>query len=249
MEQFIKNLARGAGAILRDGFGKKLQITAKGNFWDFATQYDYASEKFIVEKIRAKYPGHGILGEEQGPSGSKKEFWLIDPLDGTRNFSRGIPYFCVLIAYIKNNQILLGTVYDAVHNQLFFAKKHGGAYLNGKKIRVGPVDKLESTMAATAWSHSSKTLSRKIQNMMLQNEIWNNSLCTGGLTLAYVASGMLDFDLRSFGQPWDYAAGALLVQEAGGKVSDINGKPYRWDAKSVIAANPVLHKKIIEALK
>jgi len=251
MEQFIKNLAKGAGAILREGFGKELQITEKGSFWNFATQYDYAAEKFVIEKIRSKYPSHGILGEESGHQGSKKQFWLIDPLDGTRNFSRGLPFFCVLIAFIRDGKVVLGTVYDPTHDEMFFAKRNSGAYLNGKRIHVGPVDKLESAMASTSWNAetSPKKVSGKIQNMILQKQIWNNSICSGGLTLAYVAAGRLDFDLSSFGQPWDYAPGALLVQEAGGKITGLDGKPYRWDSKSVIAANPTLHKKILAELK
>jgi len=250
VEAFIKNLAKGAGAILREGFGKKLKIKEKNGFWDITTQYDLAAEKFIARKIRARFPNHGILGEETGHKGDRNQFWIVDPLDGTRNFSRGIPVFCTMLAFVKHGKIEIGAVYDPIHDEYFFAARGKGATLNNKRIRVNSIDKIESSLAAMVWGNDrpSRVMSQKFQKLILDYEIWDNSLASGGLTLAWVAAGRVDFDINTVSALWDYVPGALIVEEAGAKVTDIQGRPYRWNSESIFAANPVLHSKIMKQL-
>jgi myo-inositol-1(or 4)-monophosphatase len=250
METFIKNLAKGAGAILREGFGKKLRIKEKNGFWDITTQYDLAAEKFVADKLHKRFPGHGILGEETGFKGDKNQFWIVDPLDGTRNFARGIPVFCTMLAFVKHGRIEVGAVYDPIHDEYFFATKGRGAFLNNQRIRVNSVDKIESSLAAIVWGRDrpSPTLSQKLQRLILDFDIWDNSLASGGLTLAWVAAGRIDFDINTIGEIWDYAPGALIAGEAGAKVTDIFGKSYKWNSESIFAANPVLHSKIMKEL-
>src|SRR3989338_3076332 len=119
MQSFIKNLAKGAGDILRDGFRKEIEINHKKGHWDVVTQYDLASDKYIQDRIKKKFPSHGILSEEGVDIKNKKNLWIIDPLDGTRNFSRGIPIFCTTFSFIKNGVLEYGVTYDPIHDELF----------------------------------------------------------------------------------------------------------------------------------
>lgn len=251
METFIKNLARGAGAILRDGFKRKLEISHKQDFWDVVTQYDLASENYIVERIKKKFPAHSIIAEESGEHlASRKQFWVIDPLDGTRNFSRGIPFFCVSIAFVKDGQILYGAVYDPMHDELFFAGKGKGAALNGQPITVSPVENLQSAFAAFLWCREPafRQTIKKLHSVILEHEIWNVPMASAALALAYTAAGRYDFFVGKGCYPWDYSAGALIAVEAGARVTDFEGGRYKWNSDGAVAANPVLHKKIMKEL-
>ena len=250
MEAFIKNLAKGAGAILREGFGKKLKIKEKNGFWDITTQYDLAVEKFVARKIRSRFPNHGILGEETGHKGDKNQFWIVDPLDGTRNFSRNIPFFCTMLAFVKHGRIEHSVVYDPIHDEYFSASKGKGATLNGKLIRVNSIDKIESSLASMVWGGNRlpPAVSRKLVRITLDFEIWDTSLASGGLLLAWTGAGRIDFVMNTYGAIWDYAPGALIAEEAGARVTDMSGKPYRWNSESIFAANPVLHSKVMKQL-
>src|SRR3989338_7275566 len=148
MERFIKNLAKGAGAIVREGFRTKLKISIKDTPWDLLTEYDLASEKYIIDRIAKKFPNHGILGEESGQIRSGKHLWIIDPIDGTTAFTRGIAQFAVVISFVKNNNIEMSVVYDPIADELFFAKRGKGAFLNGKKITVSGKSDLDHAWIA-----------------------------------------------------------------------------------------------------
>jgi len=243
MDKFIKNLARGAGAILRDGFKKEIEINHKKGFWDIVTQYDLASDKYIVERIKKKFPSHGIISEEGTEIKNKKHLWVIDPLDGTRNFSRGIPIFCTAIAYVKDGKPIFGVTYDSVHDELFFARRGRGAFLNGNQIYVSSTQLIEHGFATGAG------LSKKINQLFLDQNIWRVNLASGALSLAYLAAGRYDFSIHAGGNSWDYCSSALIAMEAGAKVTDLQGKAYQWHMGEVMAANPALHKKIMNELK
>lgn len=254
METFIKNLAKGAGAILREGFRKETKTTQKSEyFWDIVTEYDLAAEKFIIEKIQKKRPHDGILTEENTnlSESKKKHFWVVDPLDGTHAFVKGLAQFSVSIAFISNKELKFGAVYDPVAQELFFAEKGRGAKLDGKKIKVSPREDLIFSMTALIMG-SAKTSKRErkaFYDVVLEHGFWLSRMESTALSGGYTAAGRYDIFASKNLAPWDYAAAGLILQEAGAKVTDFEGKPYRWNSSSIVAANPVLHKKLLRELK
>src|SRR3990167_4034173 len=149
MEQFIKNLTRGAGAILRDGFRRKFKVKIKSAFYDLVTEYDLLSDKYITERIAKKYPTHGILSEESGHNGKRKNLWVIDPMDGTHAFAHGVPQFAVSIAFVSNDILKYAALYDPMQDELFYAAKGKGAFVNGKRTSVNIAEKLNFATVAT----------------------------------------------------------------------------------------------------
>ena len=248
-------MAKGAGAILKDGFKKKFTSTTKRAFFDLVTEFDLKSEKYLLGRIRKKYPPHGVMAEESGMSGSKKNFWIIDPLDGTHGFAKGIPQFAVSIAFVSNNQLKYGCVYDPIHDEMFFAEKGKGATLNGKKIEVGHLDSLQFATVATyiktasglAWMP--KVRKDVYNKLIIPHEMWTDKTSSVALGGAYTGAGRLDVYISVALNPWDYAGAGLIMREAGGKVTTLAGSPYRWNSESVVGANPVLHKLVMESLK
>ncbi len=251
MDRFIKNLAKGAGAILRQGFRTHFAVSHKSTTWDLVTEYDIKAEKYVMGRIQQRFPRHGILSEEAGQARQGKQLWIIDPLDGTTAFTRGIAQFSVAIAFIGNNQLEFSVVYDPIADELFFAQRGKGASLNGRKLTVSAKRELDHTWIA---SHNRYSLENANfgKNFLLQ--VWKNNLIfmrtgSGELSGAYVAAGRYDILLSKGLNAWDTAAAGLLIKEAGGKVSTIDGKPYRWNSDSLLAANSTLHKKMLQVLK
>lgn len=244
MEQFIKNLVKGAGAIVRKGYATKMKISRKSGPWDLLTKYDLAADNFIVQKIRRRFPSHGILSEESGQAGSNKNFWIIDPIDGTTAFTRGIPQFAVCIAFVHLGKITEAAVYNPIADELFYASVGRGATLNGKKIRVADKPELDHAWFA---QHNSRDFSQR--PMLLEGSIV--PMRTGSMQLSgsYTAAGRYDILISKGLNPWDYAACALIIKEAGGKVTTLEGKPYHWNSDSILAANPKLHRKILKQLR
>lgn len=252
MEQFIKNLARGAGAILRDGFRTKFKIGYKNNnTWDLVTEYDLASEKYLIDRILKKYPTHGILSEESGHIIKNHNFWVLDPLDGTSSFSRGLTGFCVSIAFVSNNKIVLSAVYDPIEDELFFAKAKKGATLNGKKILIPNADDLNFSGISlqVASGRTDAKDRRKVYNMVTKYQLWPLNTGSAALSSSYVACGRYHCVVSKLLSPWDYCGSALILKEAGAKVTDFEGKPFRWNSDGMISASPALHKQIMVALK
>ena len=251
MDRFIKNLAKDAGKILKDGFGKKLKLTSKSASWDLVTQFDLASDKYIVEKIRRKYPNHGIYSEESGQTARKSDFWIIDPLDGTAGFVNNVPSFGVSIAFVSDNKLRFGAVYQPMTAELFFAKQGDGASLNNKKISVGNQSELKFSKIFSYMHLNTTTKNEKIRmyKNIVNLELRFLPAQSVAIGLSFVACGRHDIAVSKGLYPWDYSAGAFIMKEAGAKVTDFQGKPYRWDSDSVIGANPVLHQKIMENFK
>ncbi|MBI1882691.1 MAG: inositol monophosphatase [Chlamydiae bacterium] len=248
---FLENIALAAGRFLIQRLSKlkKTHIFPKEKN-DYVTEVDQLSEQMIIRKIKEKYPGHEILAEESGHSGkidSEKPLWIIDPLDGTTNFIHGLPIFAVSIALQVKGQIVLGVVYDPNRNELFSAAYQKGAFLNRKKIRVPGMKKLPETLLATGFPFRSK------KNLEAYLKIFR-SLCpkvsgirrggSAALDLAYVACGRFDgfweFDLK----PWDIAAGWLIIEEAGGCVSDFRGQGFSLGFQNVAAGNPFIYQML-----
>jgi len=247
--KFAAETAREAGEILRQEFDRPKKISYKGEV-DIVTETDKRSEAIIVARIREHFPDHAIIAEEGGgasaaPAGAKY-CWHVDPVDGTTNFAHGYPCFAVSIGLSEDGEPIAGVVFNPVSNEFFTAARGEGAYLNEKPVRVSAVDKLATSLVATGFpTHQRK----RSANM---NYYWEFTLRSHGvrrdgsaaLDLCSVACGRFDayweFRLNS----WDTAAGVLLVREAGGMVTAIDGTPYRLGGPSLIASNGLIHEEM-----
>lgn len=221
---------------------------------DFVTAVDIASEQQIITLLREAYPDHAILAEESGQQGGTKNndhnLWIIDPLDGTLNFIHGLPHFSVSIALQHKGRLELAVIYDPMRQDLFVAERGGGAQKNSNRIRVAKHAKLEHALLANNWLNDGSGLDDQFACL---NELHNHHSTirhsgSSALDLAYVASGHLDGLWQRGLAPWDIAAGALLIREAGGLVSDFSGSENFLDNGTIVAANPKLFKPLLQAV-
>jgi len=241
-------IAREAGKILCEEFERPLQIAYKGEA-DLVTQADKRSEKAIVERLTNFFPDHAIVAEEGTghESATASEFrWHVDPLDGTTNFAHGYPCFAVSIALAQKDKTLVGVVFNPFYNELYLAERGKGATLNGKKIQVSKVKTLATSLLCTGFPAHKRLANPNI------HYYWDFTLRSHGvrrdgsaaLDLACVAAGRFD-GFWEFGlNKWDTAAGALLVEEAGGKVSDFAGEPYGLGGPTILATNGLIHEEM-----
>jgi len=246
--------ARRAGAIINRAALDRtaLQVRAK-RANDFVTQVDKAAEAAIIEIIRKAHPDHAILAEESGalPSRSDEYCWVIDPLDGTTNFIHGVPQYCVSIAVQHRGVPAHGVVYDPSKNELFTASKGRGAFLDDRRIRVSRCANLKDALVATGFPF--KELSRldlyfrQLRNIM-QNSSGVRRAGAAALDLAYVAAGRFDAFWEMGLSAWDMAAGALMIQEAGGLVGDLTGESGYLDKGEIAAATPKVLPELLKAL-
>lgn len=244
-----------AGNILRYGYGTTLNVTIKaGDTHNVVTQYDKAAEDAIIKLVRKNFPDHAFLAEESGASTSKifeaPVLWIIDPLDGTMNFVHNIPLFGVSIAAYAENALQVGVVYIPITNELFVAEKGRGAQLNGSPIRVSTTARLNHTIGATGMPYHIDEqalghLERFSKIARLGNPI--RDLGSAAVDLAYLAAGRFDVYWIPRLQPWDMAAGMLLVEEAGGKVTNYQGEPHPIFPESpMLATNGLVHETMLE---
>ena len=251
--QFTMELAREAGAILRERFGTALTVEQKGPA-DLVTEADRLSEAHILRRIRERYPDHDILAEEAGLQARSGAFrWIIDPLDGTTNFARSLPLFGVSIALEVEGELALGAIYDPMGEELFSAVKGRGAWLNGEPIRVSTVERLEDGLFAMAFPSALRRTPMAQKSLaqfavFSQRSLGVRRLGTAVLELAYVAAGRLDGYWGLELNAWDMAAGVLVVQEAGGQVSGLDGSPFRLDGRQILASNGRLHPTMVHRL-
>ena len=245
--------ARRAGAIINRASQDIGTLTVKSkNFNDFVSEVDVAAERAIIETLKDAYPTHGFLGEESGSASNESDFiWIIDPLDGTTNFLHGFPQYCVSIALQHKGEITQAVIYEPNRNDLYTATKGRGAFLNDKRIRVSKCDKLQQSLIGTGFpfrdfKHLDTYLS--MFKSMLQKTSGIRRPGSAALDLAYVANGSLDAFWEIGLSPWDIAAGALLVQEAGGIISNLNGKDGWLESGNVLAASPKIYDAMVETL-
>lgn len=246
----VEGIARDAGALLMRYFARRVKIEYKGEV-DLVTEADRASEKLIVERLRARWPEHGIVGEEGTRSEVDAEYrWYVDPLDGTTNFAHGYPVFCVSIALARRDgQLEAGVLYDPSRDEMFAAARGHGASLNGKPIQVSPTKVLAESMLGTGFPSHKRHKNPNI-HFYQQLTLHSHGVRRAGsaaLDLANVASGRYDGFWEFNLNPWDTAAGVLLVEEAGGKVTRFDGSPFRLDSREVLASNGVIHEELIRA--
>ena len=246
--KFTTALAKKAGNFIYGRFGKIKEIEEK-TFKDYVTDVDKKSEKIIVAAIKKKFPGHQILAEEGGEIGKKSDYlWVIDPLDGTHNYIAQLPIYGVSIALSFKGEVVVGVLYFPFFKELYEAEKGKGAYLNGKKIGVFPRPLQESIVFFD--SAFQKERERKLRDFRAVSRGVSKIRTLGCLSfqLAYIACGKAGGCIGWTGKPWDYAAGTLLVQEAGGRVTDFKGRLYSLKDTYVVATSGKVHGQLLNLL-
>lgn len=236
--------AKAAGKILKEGFSKRMRIAYKGRI-NPVTEYDLKAEKAIVRILSRAYPDHAILTEEGTDRETRSDYlWVIDPLDGTVNYAHGFPVYCVSVALLFRGKPVVGVVYDPERKELFHAIHGSGARINQKKISVTAEKDIERALLATGFSYSvRRTKQDNVAHFgkMIKTAQGVRRPGSAAIDLCWLAAGRLDgfweFDLH----PWDTAAAILMVAEAGGKVSQIDGSPYSIYDKNILASNRYLH--------
>ena len=241
--------------VLRTRYGKLSSVDKKGPT-DLVTDADFASETEIVATIRAAFPDHAIVAEEGGiHSGSADWRWLVDPLDGTVNYAHQVPFFAVSIACVQGDEVRLGVVLNPLSGELFTARAGGGAQLNGQPIHVSPETRVSESLLATGFPYDMrepgfKSLTARFLRC-LRAARGVRRLGSAALDLCYVACGRFAGFWENWLQPWDSAAGILIVREAGGRVTDFSNRPVGAEAREVLATNGHIHaqmQKLMEAL-
>jgi myo-inositol-1(or 4)-monophosphatase len=251
------SIAVRAGELLRTFYDRGIALEYKGDV-DIVTEADRFSEKFIMEQLGAAFPAHGIFGEEGTRVALDQEYrWYVDPLDGTTNFAHGFPFFCISLGLEhrpatlgpdQDGTLIAGVVYDPLRDELFAAERKKGAWLNGRQLRVSRVASLAESLLATGFPSRKRHANPNI-HFYQQLTLRSHGVRRAGaaaLDLAYCAAGRLDayweFNLNS----WDTAAGALLVEEAGGTMTGFDGAPFRLESREILATNGLLKETLIE---
>lgn len=251
MKNFAEKTIRAAGEVLRKKFRHVKTISFKTSAVDIVTEADFMAEKKIIVAIKKKFPTHHILSEESPSDISLKcdHLWITDPLDGTRNFAHGIPFFCVTLSYKEKGQTVLAMVYDPWHDELFWARAGKGAYLNNKRIRVKQTSVVQGAMVSFDFTRvSKKTVKQAIaaSTKLLNQHCWVAGYKCAALGLAYLACGRVDMAVLYDLAPWDIDAGVLIAKEAGASVEVVEAKsPEPFYRYRVFTANPALFKKVV----
>lgn len=246
--------AKEAGAILREGYDTTFKIDNKTGRNNLVTEYDIASEKAIISHIKKSFPEHRFLAEESGSTGNEDTneiMWVIDPLDGTVNFAHAIPIFSVSIAAIQNGEILCGVIYQPLLDELFYAAKGMGAFLNGKIIAVSEADDMHTSLLVTGFPYNVDKNPYDCVGTFVKivlNGIPIRRLGSAALDLAYVACGRFDGFWEADLHPWDVAAGVIIVQEAGGKVTQYSGEKFSIFDNTILTTNGLIHNQIMEVI-
>ncbi len=247
-----KEAARKAGAILRENIDEASKIFFKGDI-DLVTNFDNQSQGIILEHLSKNFPDHDFLAEEGLSEEKGAEFqWIIDPLDGTTNYAHNFPVFTVSIALAENMEIVLGVVYDPMREEMFSAIQGESAYLNGKEIKVSSVDDLDKSLVATGFPYD-------VRESKENNIVHFNNLLTrvqgirrcgsAAMDLCYVACGRFDGFWELKLKVWDMAAGALIVQEAGGRISDFQDGEFSLFDSDILATNGLIHYQMVNVLQ
>jgi len=254
MLQSTIEIAREAGQIVREGFDHVGHVAYKGSV-NPVTETDRTAEAHIIARLRDIFPESLILGEESGGSSwrTSQPIWLVDPLDGTNNFAHGFPHFCVSIGLMIEGEVSIGVIYDPLREEMFAARRGGGATLNGVSIRVSQITKLASALLATGFSYTRRVTAdnnTRTLDYFLRRSQGVRRAGSAALDMAYVACGRLEGFWELHLNPWDLAAGVLLAQEAGGQVSDYAGEQERlFSGEEVVVSNGLIHKEMLRVLR
>ena len=243
----MAEIAREAGALLMEYFHQHVKVEYKGEV-DLVTVADRKSEALILQRIQARWPKHDVLGEEGSRIETGSDYrWYVDPLDGTTNFAHGFPVFCVSLALQWKDQRIAGVIYDPTRDELFSAEQGGGAYLDGEAIHVSKVANLAESLVATGFPSHKR---HKNPNIFFYHQITLHShgvrrAGSAALDLCDVACGRFDGFWEFNLNPWDTAAGVLLVEEAGGMVSDFSGGAFQLNSRETVASNGLIHAALL----
>jgi myo-inositol-1(or 4)-monophosphatase len=254
MLNFAVETARDAGHLLLEKFGRITAVTKKGDI-NLVTEADLASEALIIERIKSHHPKHAILAEEAGDAvvveGSSVWKWIIDPLDGTTNYAHGYPCFAVTMALEHDGEVVVGVTFDPTRNELFAAEKGHGATLNGKSITVSSTERLSESLICTGFPYDFKRkedFARHLTAFLLSSRGVRRD-GSAAIDLAYVACGRFDGFWEEGLNPWDMAAGKLLIEEAGGWVTDYAGDAFNIYTPPVVASNGRIHNEMLAILR
>lgn len=243
-------IARETGTLLRERFGKSNHVEVKEDN-SLVSEADMVAHNYIVDAISHVFPEHEIFSEEQPgalhTSITNKPTWVIDPLDGTSNFLAHIPLFAVAIALVTEGKTKVGVIYDPIHNELFAAETEKGATLNGERIFVSKKDVPRGAMlfAGRGYKEKHRLRHASIISVMEQQTTYFRRLGTATIMLAYVAAGRADAVILTGNNPWDTIAGALLVKEARGEISDYTGGEWTPQSRDLVATNGIMHDKLV----
>ena len=260
MENTIRKALREAGNILMENFGKITEYTVKESQSSIVTKADIESEKKIIEIILEKFPNHNTLGEETGFRNRNSEFtWVIDPLDGTSNFAAGLPWFGEIICVLKNDIPFMAGCFLPVQNEIYLAEKGKGAFRNGDKIKVSSETELKNILAAYSLDYSdepgkTESEAKVIQHLVSKIRNLRSTNCL--IDLCYTADGKLGACINQTTKIWDIAAPGLIIEEAGGKVTDFNGNIFDFSLNednygrnfTLVGSNKLLHPELIKIL-
>ena len=250
--EFAVHCARESGRIQRRHYEKQFAIHHKGEI-NLVTDVDFACQKRIIELIQKKFPMDNIISEEQlNRFDGKANRWIIDPLDGTTNYAHGYPFFCTSIAYEVQGSILLGVVYNPIFKELFVARKGHGAHLNGRKIHVSVISDLKKSLLCTGFPYDIATSAQNNINHFVNFLHEAQAVRRDGsaaLNLCYTACGRFDGFWEMKLNPWDMAAGVLIVEEAGGRVTNLAGRKFAVYKDNIIASNGLIHRAMVRVLK
>jgi myo-inositol-1(or 4)-monophosphatase len=254
MLQFAIETAREAGHLLLEKFGRITAVTKKGDI-NLVTEADLASEALIIERIKSHHPKHAILAEEAGDAvvvdGTNVWKWIIDPLDGTTNYAHGYPCFAVTLALEHNGDVVIGVTFDPTRGELFAAEKGHGATLNGKSICVSATERLSESLICTGFPYDFKRkddFARHLTAFLLSSRGVRRD-GSAAIDLAYVACGRFDGFWEEGLNPWDMAAGKLLIEEAGGWITDYSGEAFSIYRPPVVASNGRIHSEMLAILR
>ncbi|MBK9155751.1 MAG: inositol monophosphatase [Chloracidobacterium sp.] len=254
MLNFAIQTAREAGNLLLEKFGRISSVTKKGDI-NLVTEADLASEALIIERIKSFYPKHSILAEESGEAvvkgGDASWKWIIDPLDGTTNYAHGYPCFCVTIALEHAGEIVVGVTYDPTRDEMFAAEEGEGASLNHKPISVSSESRLSESLIVTGFPYNFRDIpnfERSLKEFLLTSRGVRRD-GSAAIDMAYVACGRFDGFWEEGLNPWDVAAGKLLIEEAGGRISYYDGSPFSIYKPPICASNGLIHDQMLAVLR
>jgi myo-inositol-1(or 4)-monophosphatase len=249
----VIQIAKEAGGVAREGFRKNMQIETKGSLTNLVTEYDKKSEETIINFVKKEFPAHSILAEESGAQEKSSEYiWVIDPIDGTTNYAHGLPIFSVSIGVQKNNETIYGVVYDVMRDMVYSAEKGSGAFCNGKKLSVSANDDLRKSVLVTGFPynvHENPDYAFERFTSFLKIARAIRRLGSAALDMCYVAEGVFDGFWEVSLNPWDMAAGKLLIEEAGGLVTNFKGEPISIYSKQILASNKLIHENMMKILE
>ncbi len=253
MLENIKTISLEAGSLIRESFGKNFKIEFKTNESNLVTEIDKASEKLITYYVKKNFPSHAILAEESGEYKNTSEYlWVIDPIDGTTNFAHGLPIFSVSIGVQKNGVTIAGVVYDVMNDILYSAEKGSGAFANSDKIHVSANDRLERSVLVTGFPYNiADNPENALEKFVALTRVARGirRLGSAAIDFCYLAKGVFDGFWEVQLHPWDVCAGKLIVEEAGGLVTDFKGNNIDIYSEKFLATNGLIHNQIIDIMK